>query len=494
MIGQTARAMPAHSQPHPPPLIEIIHNIATIAWRRRYLIALPIILMPILGAVIGSFAPLSYRTKMSILIQEPGILNPFLEDLSVKTNLKDRMVALQALLTSRYVLGSVARDLGLLDANASQAQQDQVVAGLGSAVSVTLIGNEMVELTYRARQPGGMAQILTRIGDRFMDRVKAPEDSSIAQSETFLRGQLADNTAKLITAENALSDFRNRNADQLPDLRATNIQRVSQLRDQLADREVSYAGATAELASMNERLVQTDPVIGQIEQDIVSTRGELALLRARYTEAHSKVQAAARRLERLNDERADLLSHHVAQPADAGRVWNMASAQSARPDGVQPLLISQATMLEQARVRVSQLTSEVANLHAAIAGLSKRIGQSGDVARELSDREREVQVQSDLVGQLRRRFDMAKVTGALSRYQAPQRIAVIDRPVEPTRPERPMALLFTLGGLAAGIALGIGLAAIMELADTTVRNMRRLQDATGLPVLARIHALEPKWT
>jgi hypothetical protein len=44
---------------------------------------------------------------MSILIQEPGKLNPFLEDLTVKTNLKDRMEALRALLTSRHVLVGV---------------------------------------------------------------------------------------------------------------------------------------------------------------------------------------------------------------------------------------------------------------------------------------------------------------------------------------------------------------------------------------------------
>jgi len=483
----------AQAAPKPPPLIEILHNLAAIAWRRRYLIAVPIVVLPILGAMIGSVVPLSYEAKMSILIQEPGKLNPFLEDLSVKTNLKDRMVALQALLTSRYVLASVAKDLGMMPANAPQEQQDRVVADLSSAVSVNLIGSEMVELTYKARKPKGMAEALTSIGERFMERVKAPEDSSIVESVNFLRGQLADSTAKLNSAEHALSDFRNRNADQLPDLRATNVQRLSQLRDQLAEREVMLAGATAELSSMNERLVQTDPVLGQIEQDIVSTRGELALLRARYTEAHSKVQAAARRLERLNDERAELLSHHVTQPADAGRVWNMASAQAARPDGVQPLLVSQATMLEQARIHVNQYTSEVANLRGAITALNARIGQSGEVARELADREREVQVQSDLVAQLRRRFDMAKVTGALSRYQAPQRIAVIDRPVEPKHPVKPMALLFTLGGLVAGIALGIGLAAIMELSDTTVRHIRMLHEATGLPVLARINALEPKW-
>lgn len=476
-----------------PPIIEVLHGLIAIAWRRRYVILMPMLILPLLGGLIGSFVPLSYETKMSILIQEPGKLNPFLEDLAVKTNLKDRMGALQALLTSRYVLVGVARDLGMLDEHASDQRQDQVVADLATAVSVELIGSEMVQLKYRARTPRGMAEALTRIGDRFMDRVKAPEDSSMQESVIFLRNQLNDATAKLDRAERALSAFQSQNADQLPDLRATNIQRLSQLSDQLAEREVDLAGAQAQLKSMNERLVQTDPVIGQIEQEMVAVQSELALLRARYTEAHSRVQAAERRLSRLEDERSELLSHHVAPPADAGRMWNMASVATTRPDGTQPLLVSQATMLEQARLHVDQLTSEVANLHAAIKSLRQRVDNSGEVARELSDREREVQVQSDLVAQLRRRFDMAKVTGDLSRFQAPQRIAVIDRPVEPTHPVRPTVLLFTLGGLFGGLALGIGLAAIMEMADTTVRSMRLLQNITGVPVIARISTLERRY-
>ncbi len=477
-----------------PHLVEILYSLLSAAWRRRYVIALPILLLPVVGAVVGSVAPRSYETRMTILFQEPGKLNPFLEDLSVKTNLKDRMAALTALLTSRHVLVGVAEDLGMLPKDASESQQDRTVADLGSAVSVQLIGNEMVELRYRARQPKGMDAVLARIGQRFMERVEAPESSSIKESVTFLEAQLRTATARLDADEQALSQFKTQNAERLPDLRGTNVQRLAQLNDQLSAREVDLAGAEAQYVSMRLRLAQTDPVIGRLEQDIVSVRGDLALLRARYTEQHSLVQAAARKLERLEEEHAQLISApSPVVPADADRMWNMAAVAVVRPDGSQPLLVSQAALLEQARLRVEQLRSEVANLRTAATELRARVESSGEVERQLRDLDREVQDASELVGQLRRRFDMAQVTGDLSRFQAPQRIAVIDRPVEPTSPTKPMMLLFTLGGLVAGIALGAGMAALMEFMDTTIRTARSMQRITGLPVLARIGAMERRW-
>ena len=174
----------------PPPFAELAHALLAAAWRRRYAIALPLLLLPVLGGAIGSLVPLSYDTRMSMLVQEPGRFNPFLEDLSVRSNLKDRMDGLRALLTSRHVLLPVAEDLGMVGTGASEGDQSRAVGSLAADVSVQLIGQEMVELRYRARRPEGMDRILGRIGERFIERVRGPEDSSLRDSVAFLEQQL----------------------------------------------------------------------------------------------------------------------------------------------------------------------------------------------------------------------------------------------------------------------------------------------------------------
>jgi uncharacterized protein involved in exopolysaccharide biosynthesis len=183
--------------PASPPIAETLQVLLTVAWRRRYLIVTPMLFLPVLGGVAGHFAPKTYETKMTILIQEPGKLNPFLEDLAVKTNLKERMPALSSLLTSRYVMQSVAADLGMIHPDSKEKLIDDVVADLSSAVSVQLIGQELVELRYKAATPVDIDKVLTRIGTRFMERVEAPEDSSMRNSVAFLEKELADARRRL---------------------------------------------------------------------------------------------------------------------------------------------------------------------------------------------------------------------------------------------------------------------------------------------------------
>ena len=475
------------SPPGLPPLAEILHGLLAAAWRRRYVIVLPVLLLPPLGALIGSFVPLSYETRMSVLVQEPGRFNPFLEDLSVRSNLRDRMEGLRALLTSRHVLLPVAEDLGMVAPRASEGEEARAVGELASSVAVQLIGQEMVELRYRARRPEGMDRVLSRIGERFIERIRGPEDSSLRDSVTFLERQLGQAQGALETAETALAAFKSARAAQLPELRAANLQRLAQLREQLAEREVRLAGAEREVASVNQRLLQTDPVIGRIEQDIVAAMSELSLLRARYTDEHSRVQATLRRLERLEEERRALLAAASrAAPFDDARLWNFAAVAAARGEGAQMLLVSQVGALEAARTRLETLRGEAANVRAAVAELERVIAGSGEAERELRALEREVAVNAELTQQLRSRFERARVTADLARQQAPERIKVIDRPYEPSAPTKPMTMIFALAGLAAGLALGIGLAALLDLMDSTLRRIREAERVTGVPVLARL--------
>jgi polysaccharide chain length determinant protein (PEP-CTERM system associated) len=475
--------------PSRPPIIEVLQTLLTAAWRRRYIVIVPMLLLPVLGGVVGHFAPKTYQATMSILIQEPGRFNPFLEDLSVKTNLKDRMPALSALLSSRHVLQSVASDLGLITAKTPDAGIEKVVAQLAKSVSVKLIGQELVELSYESNTPTNIDKTLMRIGERFMERVEAPEDSSLRGSVVFLGKELDETTKRLEAAESAVAEYRAAHAESLPDQRAANLQRLATLRDELADHEVRLAGAQTNFDETRTRLAQTDPVIGRLEQDIVATRGDLAVLRSRYTDAHSKVQAALRKLQRLEDERARLLqAGQQATPVDLDRMWNMAAVARKEGDGSEPLLVSQVAMLQAARTNLEELRTETENLRLAVAQLSRDVEASGDVERELDKRERAVTDTQDLVQSLRKRFEMAKVTGALSRFQAPERINVIDRPAVPTKPMKPLTLLFALGGIVGGLFLGVGMVVLLELSDTSVRRIREMEALTGVPVLARLAA------
>ena len=249
---------------------------------------------------------------------------------------------------------------------------------------------------------------------------------------------------------------------------------------------MKLAGAEREVASVAERLLTTDPVVGRVEQDVVAALAELSALRARYTDAHSRVQGAQNRLERLEAERATLLAR-AGQAAvfDTASLWNFAAVAAQRGDGAQPLLVSQVAALEAGRARLAQLRGETTNIRAAVDELETYIAGSGEVERELKGLDREAVVKAELTQQLRTRFERARVTADLARQQAPERIKIIDRPYEPTAPTKPMTMIFALAGVAAGLALGVGLAILLDLLDGTLRRIRETEKLVGGPVLAR---------
>ena len=67
------------------------------------------------------------------------------------------------------------------------------------------------------------------------------------------------------------------------------------------EKQTDLAGAEAAMEEFNSNLSQTNPVMGKLEERLIAIRAELSLLRSKYTEQHSKVQAALRELNRLEN-------------------------------------------------------------------------------------------------------------------------------------------------------------------------------------------------
>ncbi|MCB1430544.1 MAG: hypothetical protein KDJ66_15695, partial [Nitratireductor sp.] len=154
-----------------------------IAWRRRYLIVLPLMIFPVLALIAGRMTPKTYEAQTTILVQETAKLNPFLNDLAVGPNLQERMPALQTLVHSAHILERVLTDTGKLNADTPAAQKAWEISKLSSAITVQMKGNDLVSFRMRGNSGKGMADTLNALTRHFLDRLLAPERSSIKESQ-----------------------------------------------------------------------------------------------------------------------------------------------------------------------------------------------------------------------------------------------------------------------------------------------------------------------
>jgi len=350
-------------------------------------------------------------------------------------------------------------------------------------------------LKIRGGRAAGLAVTLEAVGRRFIERLVSPERGAVEKSESFLEQQLADRSGELSRAEQAYADFKAQNSDKLPALYSSNVTRLAAMQQKLEEKTMELATAEAGFESLRSRVSTLNPVVGRLEEQIVQLSSELAGLRARYTEEHSAVQAADRKLRRLEEERASLLANAGGTAgADMDRLWNMAAGTVVNDEkAAAPLLVSQMQRVQEAESKRDALRKDVEQLKQGIEELRGSIAEFAPIEEQQQRLERAITAAREMHDMLSKRYEMARLTGSLGRFEAPDRIKIIDAPQDPSAPVTPGGILFVLGGLVGGIILGIGLAAMFEILDPRPRRLIDIQEAFGLPVIAflpRADALE----
>ena len=115
----------------------------------------------------------------------------------------------------------------------------------------------------------------------------------------------------------------------------------------------------------------------------------------------------------------------------------------------------------------------------------------GANANKLSKLERDLGVKRGLYDDLLLRRENARITSSLGVFERDKRVKVIDRPFTPTSPNNLSVVIFIISGLFGGIFLGIGIAVLLEVGDSTLRRRDQLEALAGVPVLSRVPDLSP---
>ncbi|EJE8514642.1 chain-length determining protein [Vibrio parahaemolyticus] len=468
---------------------DLRENISVLlhgAWRRRYMIVIPMLVLPILGFGVSKLVPTTYVAHTSMLIQETAKMNPFLQDIAVSTMLKDRLSALSTLLKSRHVLYSVAKEQGLIDDDMGAKEQEFIIKDLASRLSVQQLGKDFIQIQLRSGKAQGMESMLTSVSNRFVEQLLAPERSSIKDSSHFLTIHINKRREELDKAEHAFAEYKNTYSHATPEMQAQSLTRLASLKQTLAEKEAELAGVTRSLGSLDQQLSKTNPVIGKIEEQIIEIRSELTLLRAKYTEAHSLVQGKLRELKRLEQERTVLLSSKQPE-LNSNQLWDIASNATVSSLGeAQPLLVSQLHQLQIMRSRFESLTEETVSLQKMIQELESNAHRFGSTATEINRLARDVAVKREMYDDLVERYEMAQLTGSLGVFEENKRVKIIDAPFTPTIPSNLPSIVFIILGFIGGAGLGVGLATLLELTDNSVRSRRALEKHLGVPVITTL--------
>jgi uncharacterized protein involved in exopolysaccharide biosynthesis len=169
------------------------------------------------------------------------------------------------------------------------------------------------------------------------------------------------------------------------------------------------------------------------------------------------------------------------------QLWDIASSsQLSELSDLQPLLVTQLHSLQLVRSRFESLKEETRSLTGMISDLEQEAHHFGDTAKTMYRLERDAQIKRQLYDELIQRYEMAQLTGSLGIFEQNKRVKVIDLPFTPSRPSNLPIIVFVVLGLICGAGLGVGIATLIELLDSSVRSVSEIETITGSQVITTI--------
>ncbi len=454
-------------------------------YTRAKLFVIPLLVVPFVIILLTVTAQKKYINHATILIEESALLNPYLDDLSFSFDLSNRMAALRTLVISRKVLIAVAKETQLVPENATPAQIEKIHQELSQALSLSLVGDELVRVNFIWHEQSKMKLVLEKVVEKFIERLLAPTRASLDSSEQFFYQQLNSIRDELELSEESLAAFKSTNSNTLPAVLHSNRQTFDKLLSDQQQKTIVLSGAQAKLKALATKMGQANPILGRIEEKIIVAESELSFLKTRYTEKHSKVISKKRELQSIRNRQQSLLeSAEDLDSTNIEQLWQMANTLPSGKDNESSVLVSQILKLEEAKNEVAQHQQEYDMLEQQVKLVGERLLVTSDVEKQLRKLERDYDVKQSLYKDMLSRYEMAKVTGKLVKYEGPDKVKTIERAYSPTQPINTSLVASIIVGLVLGVFTSSTIVFVATLFDSHLKDIQTIEKLSALEVVA----------
>ena len=168
-------------------------------------------------------------------------------------------------------------------------------------------------------------------------------------------------------------------------------------------------------------------------------------------------------------------------------------SKAAEPPSLTPAQIVERNRLREVQLEIQNLDEQIARKEAeqrrlenVIATYQRRIAAVPTHESELTELMRDYEtLQKTYVALLGKKED-SKISENLERHQSGGQFRILDPAREPEKPFSPKRQQLDMMGAAFGLALGLGLTALLEYLDSSLKTEDDVVQALMLPVLALI--------
>ncbi len=480
--------------------------------RRRRWILLPLFLCWAAVWGISWLLPTSYQSEALILVEQQKVPDQYVVP-NVTMNLQDRLQSLRQQVFSRTRLQATIDRFQLYrphDVLSSLLKSGDPIDQMRNDIKIELVDSPghpgqfaAFKIHYSAGSPQLAQQVNIELTSLFVDENAKAQTQLSENTTAFLASQLADARAKMEEQEAKVAAFKAKHVGDLPGQLESNVQILVGLQAQLQNAQRAldaakqqgiylqsllqeYQSAQASLGGGDSTVISTEA----LDKELMDLRLRLEDLHSRYTDDHPDVIAlkdSIAKSEKLKRQ----IKGEMASNQGAGKVTS--PVDLAAVGGVQrgsPTAMMQVqSQLKANQLEIQNYQQHEKELESQTSAYQARLNMTPETEQELTDISRGYEESKSNYNSLLQKQMQSQLATSLEQQQQGEQFRIIDPPSLPAKPSAPNHFWISLGGLILGAAVGLGLAAFLELTDVRVRQETDLEGLIPAGVLVAIPRL-----
>ena len=486
----------------------VVADIVGMIRRRLWLIIIPPFITVLPALLYSSTIKNVYRSDMLIAIDPQRVPDSFVRS-TVTMGTEARMQAITVQVRSRTNLQAMIEEYQLYPQEREQLPMEDVVKKMHDGIDVTIErgrerGAEVANafhILFTYPEPQVAAQVTQKLGSLFVEQNSRDRGSLANATNTFLEAQLADARSRLESHEQKLEEFRKTHGKALPTQMQANLQALqsTQLQMQSLVESLARDRDQQQLLQRLYREAQATPAPPEPAQAAPATTGPNAAGQSTNGGTPEQRLAAARTLL------ASLELRYQPEHPDIRRTQQMIAQLETQLGGEKllpgvPSVVGLTVLELQRRERLGQMAAEIESLgrritfkeaeekrvRSEIVDYQGRLEAVPGLESEWVALTRDYDTQAVAYKELLAKSGAAKVAVDLEEQQIGEHFRIVDPATVPVHPLPSARLQVNVIGLALGLFLGLGLAALLELRDGSYRSEADVLEVLQMPVLAAV--------
>jgi protein tyrosine kinase modulator len=513
--------------------------------RKQYFIW-PALAIMVIAVLIALLLPSVYESKSAILIEEQQIPPEFVR--STVTGYADqRIQSLNQQILSRTKLLEIIRQFGLYADLRNRYTQEEIVDNMRDDINVDLISAEVADqkrkrsgrpgsqegvtiaftIAYRGKNPDTVQKVAGTLASLYLQENLKIREQQAKTTTKFLETELKEIQAQLASIGGKITDFKAKHEGILPELQQFNLSQserlekeIDQLKVQIQateDRKIYLEGQLAtvkpdtpiisstgeRVLDPNSRLHQLEVVLADLQSkfssnhpDVIKVKREMAELQKLTGVRGGSPSLKRQKLTKLQAELAEKQGRYSDQHPEVIKLKKEIAELEKLPDSRQPAkpvdqpenpaYVNLLTNIQSAANDIQALKRQKADLADKLKMYRQRLEDAPKVEQEYLALTRDYQNAHTKHQEIMNKIMEARIAEGMEESQKAEKFTIIDPASYPEKPVAPKRGLIALAGLILGLGAGLGMVALAENLDHTVKSTDELAWLTGQPVLGRI--------